>query len=179
MPEARKRPCTICRRWYRPDPRIGVRQRACGKPECQASRRSRTQASWRIRNPEYAAAYRIEQRAIAMDPPAEPLRMPSPLNRLPWDLAKDQFGAQGSDFIGVLSGLLLRAAKDQLRTYVADPTMVPGTLPLPPEKTSPGFGHTEARTDGHATGISSAGAAMGAPSGARAAPATAVDGLAG
>ena len=35
MPEARKRPCTICRRWFRPDPRVGDRQHACGKPECQ------------------------------------------------------------------------------------------------------------------------------------------------
>lgn len=179
MPEARKRPCTICRRWFRPDPRIGARQRACGKPECQTSRRSKTQANWRIRNPEYAAAYRIQQRAIATNPPAEPLRMPPPLNQLPWDVAKDQFGAEGADFIGVLGGVLLRVAKDQFRLYIAHSMRLSGTLPLPPEKTSPAFGHTEARTDGHATGISSAGAAMGAPAGARAAPAAAADGLAG
>lgn len=179
MPEARKRPCTICRRWFRPDPRIGARQRACGKPECQTSRRSKTQAKWRIRNPEYAAAYRIQQRAIATNPPAEPLRMPPPLNQLPWDLAKDQFGAEGADFIGVLGGVLLRAAKDQFRAYIAHSMRLSGTLAVSPEKTSRDFGHTEARTDGHATGISPAGAAMGAPAGARAAPAAAADGLAG
>ena len=179
MPEARKRPCTICRRWFRPDPRIGVRQRACGRPECQTARRSKTQAGWRIRNPGYAAAYRIEQRAIAADPPAEPLRMPPPLNQLPWDLAKDQFGTEGADFIGVLGGVLLRAAKDQFLAYISDSMKLSGTLPVPPEKTSPDFVHTEARTDGHATGISPTGAAMGAPAGARAAPAATVDGLAG
>src|SRR5688500_9393447 len=138
MPEARKNPCAICRRWFRPDPRIGARQRACSAPECQTGRRRKTQSSWRARNPEYAAAYRIQQRAVRTDPPAEPLRMPPPLNQLPWDLAKDQFGAEGADFIGVLSGLLLRTAKDQFRAYVADSTMVPGTLPAPPEKTSSG-----------------------------------------
>jgi hypothetical protein len=99
MPEARKRPCAICRRWFRPDPRIGARQRACSAPECQTTRRRKTQSSWRARNPEYAAGYRIQQRAVRADPPAEPLRMPSPLNQLPWDLAKDQFGAEGADFI--------------------------------------------------------------------------------
>src|ERR1017187_8173372 len=50
MPEARKRPCTICRRWFRPDARVGVRQRACDAPECQAGRRQKTQARWRNRN---------------------------------------------------------------------------------------------------------------------------------
>jgi len=179
MPEARKKPCAICRRWFRPDPRIGVRQRACSEPECQTARRRKAQSNWRARNPDYAAAYRMQQRAVRTDPPAEPLRLPSPLNQLPWDLAKDEFGAEGTDFIGLMGGLLLRAAKDQFRTYIADSTRVPGTLPVSPEKTSSGFGHTEARSDGDATGISPTGAAMGAPAGARAAPAAATDGLAG
>ena len=45
MPEARKRPCTICRRWFRPNPRVGSRQRACGNPECQAARRQKKMAA--------------------------------------------------------------------------------------------------------------------------------------
>ena len=179
MPEAGKRPCRICRQWFRPDPRIGQRQRACGKPECQTTRRQKTQANWRKRNPEYAAAYRIQQRAISRDPPAEPLRMPPPLNQLPWDLAKDQFGAQGADFIGIMGGLLFRAAKDQFRAYVADSARLSGTLPTPAKKTSAGFGHTEPRTEGHATGVSPAGAAVETLAGARAAPAAATDCLAG
>jgi len=130
MPEARKRPCTICRRWFRPDLRIGGRQRACGRPECQASRRQKTQASWRRRNPDYATAYRMQQRAAQTDPVAEPLRMPSPLDQLPWDLAKDQFGVQGADFIGVLGALLFRTAKDQFSAYIADSTRLSGTLPF-------------------------------------------------
>ena len=38
MPVAGKRPCSICRRWFRPDVRVGSRQRACGRPECQTAR---------------------------------------------------------------------------------------------------------------------------------------------
>ena|SRR5260370_18966359 len=57
MPEVRKRPCRICRRWFRPDSRVGVRQRACHAPECQTARRQKTQASWRSRNAGYAIAW--------------------------------------------------------------------------------------------------------------------------
>ena len=128
MPEVRKRPCSICRRWFRPDPRVGDREHACRKPECQVVRRRRTQAQWRAANPDYATGYRIQQRAAQKRPP-EPLRLPAPLSRLPWDLAKDEFGVKGADFIGVMGTLLLRSAKDQFRTYVIDPTRVSSALP--------------------------------------------------
>src|SRR5580700_9162786 len=121
MSEARKRPCASCRHWFRPDPRVGSRQHACGKAECQASRRQKTQASWRRRNPGYAISWRIDRRVAQTQPPPEPLRLPAPLNQLPWDIAKDQFGSQGADFIGVMGALIVRAAKDQIRPYLPDP----------------------------------------------------------
>ena len=178
MPEARKRPCSICRRWFRPDSRVGDRQHACGELKCQTSRRQKTQASWRRRNPDYATGYRIEQRALRTDPPAERLRMPPPLNQLPWDLAKDQFGAQCADFIGVMGALIIRSAKDQFRAHLVDSKRLPGTLPLPPRKTSPGLGHTEPAGN-DATGVSPTRPALGAFASAPAAPPAAADGLAG
>jgi len=93
---------------------VGERQRACGKAECQTARRQKTQADWRKRNPDYGIAWRLDQRA-AQTPPPEPLRLPAPLKQLPWEFAKDQFGAQGADFIGIMSALVLRAAKDEIR----------------------------------------------------------------
>lgn len=130
MSEARKRPCSICRRWFRPDARVGDRQHACGKPECQAARRKKTQASWRARNPDYSIGHRLLQRHARERPP-EPLRLPAPLQRLPWDVAKDQFGAQAADFLGFMGTLLVRSAKDQIRPDSADSTRVPGALPPP------------------------------------------------
>src|SRR5271170_7480398 len=161
MPEAGKRPCAICRRWFRPDARVGSRQHACGNPECQTSRRQKTQAGWRHRNPGYAIAWRIDQRAAQTQPPPEPLRLPAPLNQLPWDVAKDQFGPQGADFIGVMGALIVRVAKDQIRPYLLDPTGLANPLPPPPRKTSPGLPHTEPAGD-DATGISPTRPAMGA-----------------
>jgi len=129
MPDARKRPCTICRRWFRPDPRVGSRQRACGNPECQAARREQTQRNWRESRPDYFTARRIRERG-EQDRPPEPLRLPPPLSRLPWDIAQDQFGVQGTDFIGILSTVLLRATQDQFMAYSTDNKGLADTLTL-------------------------------------------------
>ena len=178
MPEARKRPCAICRRWFRPNARVGSRQHACGKPECQTSRRQKAQARWRRRNPGYAIAWRIDQRATQAPSPPEPLRLPPLLNQLPWEFAKDQFGSQRADFIGVMGALIVRSAKDQFQTYLLDSKSFPGTLPLPPRKTSPGLGHTEPAGN-HATGVSPTRPAMGTSASPPTAPPAAVDGVAG
>src|ERR1017187_990453 len=179
MPEARKRPCTICRRWFRPDPRVGVRQRACHAPECQSARRQKTQAKWRSHNPGYAIAWRLDRRATQAPPPPESLRLPAPLNQLPWDVAKDHFGVQGADFIGVMGSLIIRVAKDHFKAYLIDPTGLSGRLPPPPEKTSPGFEHTEARTAIHATGVSPTRPALGASGGSPSRATAPVAGVAG
>jgi hypothetical protein len=75
------------------------------------------------------------------------------LNQLPWDLAKDQFGGQGADFIGVMGALILKVAKDQFQAYLIDPQRLPGTLPANPQKTRSESVHTGAGSN--ATGVSS------------------------
>src|ERR1035441_9834520 len=179
MPEARKRPCTICRRWFRRDARVGVRQRACSQPECQTARRQKTQASSISRNQGYAIAWRLDRRVTQAQHPPEPLRLPAPLNQLPWDVAKDHFGVQGADFIGVMGSLIIRVAKDHFKAYLIDPTGLSGRLPLPPEKTSPGFKHTESRVGDDATGVSPTRPALGASAGSPSRAAAPVAGVAG
>lgn len=61
----------------------------------------------------------------------EPLRLPAPLGRLPWDLAQSQFGVQGADFIGVMGTLLLQATQSQFEVYPVDSRIDADTL-LPP-----------------------------------------------
>jgi hypothetical protein len=131
MPDAPKRPCCVCRRWFRPDPRVGSRQRACSQPDCQAARRVQTQKSWRDRNPDYFSARRIQERG-RQDRSPEPLRLPPPLSRLPWDIAQDEFGVKGTDFIGMFGTVLLRAAQDQFKAYRIESTRLVGTLPPNP-----------------------------------------------
>jgi len=133
MPHTSKKPCRICRRWFRPNVRVGMRQRTCSRPECQTARRKKTQAAWRARNPDYFVAWRSEERAGSKRAP-EPLRLPSPLSNLPWDIAQEEFGVKGADFIGVMGTLLLRATKDQFEGQVIDSSVDPATLPLTPAK---------------------------------------------
>ncbi|HEX5649993.1 MAG TPA: hypothetical protein VFX69_10095 [Steroidobacteraceae bacterium] len=119
MAFVKKRPCSVCRRWFQPDPRIGNRQRACGEDLCQSSRRQRKQAKWRAANPEYFVARRMQERAARTAVP-DPLRMPSALARLPWDVAQSQFGVQGSDFIAHLAKVLAPSVQSQRRAEALD-----------------------------------------------------------
>jgi hypothetical protein len=127
-----KRPCCICRRWFVPDHRVGRRQRACSAAACQIARRVQTQTSWRRRNPDYFIAHRLLQRRVraeAAPPAVPPLVLPPPLSQLPWDLAQDEFGVVGTDFLGHLGRVLLGAGQDQKAGQVSEPTGEPGRLP--------------------------------------------------
>ena len=124
-----KKPCCICRRWFRPDVRIGSRQRTCGRPECQAALRKKTQASWRSCNPGYALAWRIQFRSESKPPPKS-IHLPTPLSKLPWDVAQEEFGIKGAAFVGIMGGLMLRSIKDQIKRQPIDLSGDPRTLPL-------------------------------------------------
>ena len=127
-----KRPCRICRRWFVPDRRVGRRQRACSATACQIARRARTQASWRRRNPDYFIAHRVQRRRLEADEAQAavlPLVLPPPLSQLPWDLAQEEFGVAGTDFLGHLGRVLLRAAQDQKAGQVLEPTGETSRLP--------------------------------------------------
>lgn len=64
----------------------------------------------------------MAERAAPTPPDGQPApqRMPRPLDRLPWDVAQDEFGEQGAEFLGVFGRVLLRVAQDQRREQVAD-----------------------------------------------------------
>src|SRR5438067_78352 len=158
MPDAPKRPCCVCRRWFRPHPRVGWRQRACGQPDCQSARRVKTQKSWRDRNADYFIARRIQERSNRDQPP-EPLRLPAPLSRLPWDIAQDEFGIKGADFIGIFGTVLLRAAQDQFATYRIESAAVADTLHANPaqDQIRPVRESVQVGMTGNEAGISSTG----------------------
>jgi len=125
-----KRPCRICRRWFVPDRRVGRRQRACSATACQIARRAGTQASWRRRNPDYFIAHRVQRRRLnANEAAVLPLVLPPPLSQLPWDLAQEEFGIAGTDFLGHLGRVLLGAAQDQKAGQVIDPPGEAGRVP--------------------------------------------------
>jgi hypothetical protein len=92
---------------------------------------------------------------MAVDPPPEPLRLPSPLNRLPWDIAQSEFGVQGADFIGVMGALLLRSTQSQLKSDPIDSKEDLATLPhvAAQSQMAPGAEWSCRGNVGHAAGI--------------------------
>jgi hypothetical protein len=44
--------CCICKKQFNPNPRLGDRQRTCGRDNCQKERRRINSRNWRARNPE-------------------------------------------------------------------------------------------------------------------------------
>jgi len=58
-----------------------------------------------------------------------PLVLPPPLSQLPWDLAQEEFGVAGTDFLGHLGRVLLVAVQDQKTAQVIDSTGDPVRLP--------------------------------------------------
>ena len=59
----------------------------------------------------------------------ELLRLSAPLSHLPWDIAQDEFGPVGSDFIAHLGRVLLRAGQDERGTQARVSIRKIGPLP--------------------------------------------------
>ena len=45
--------CEVCHCQFKPDPRVGDRQRVCRKLSCQKERKRRSQRAWLKKNPDY------------------------------------------------------------------------------------------------------------------------------
>ena len=115
----KKRPCSECRRWFRPDPRVGCRQKTCGEQECQASRHRRKRADWRARNPDYDRARRWQDK---LDD-AERLKQVRPAKRqpprgVPWEMVGEVLGPLPGAMAAEMAGLVARQAQEEMRSQV-------------------------------------------------------------
>jgi len=116
-----QRRCKICRCGFAPHARLGDRQRVCSKPGCQEERRRRNQERWRQAHPGYFIAWRAKERGESnASEPVDLPRVPEPLRRLPWQVAQEEFGVVGTDFLASLGRLLV--AKDSIRGQVSETT---------------------------------------------------------
>jgi hypothetical protein len=116
---------------------------------------------WRERNPDYFIARRIKDRG-GLDRAPEPLRLPPPLSRLPWDIAQSQFGTEGADFIGIMGTVLLRSAQSQFKAYVIDNTRAADPLQSDPAQSQirPVRESVRVGLEDHEAGISPTGSSL-------------------
>lgn len=120
----RSRPCRVCRRWFHPHSRIGDRQRVCSATPCQEKRQQDNAAAWRARHPAYGVKRRMRLRELraAKEEAVDPLELPGPLGELPWEVAQEEFGVQGADFIGHLARLVVRRLQELIRKQSLEST---------------------------------------------------------
>ncbi len=137
MAKLRKKRCPFCKKRFWPHPRVGARQRACSKPECQKKRRAETQEEWRRKNPDYWKTRRLQQRSAeakaatqqtakrlrnggplvdSQSPVRAPpvARVPEEFEALPWAFAYAEFGVAATDFLVLMLKVVLQHVQDQI-----------------------------------------------------------------
>lgn len=120
----RKRPCRICRHWFRPHPRAGDRQHVCSRVDCQRERHRRACQRWHQREAPAERAHRLRRRLRA---DVEGRHAAAP--RVSWDAVRDAVGLEAAVIIEEMSRLLEDLVRDavgrQVRAATAESHRVP------------------------------------------------------
>jgi len=114
----RKRPCRICRRWFRPHSRAGDRQHVCSRADCQRERHRRACQRWRQREAPAERAHRLRQR---LHEAADGQDAAGPGPRLPWDVVRDAVGPEVTVILEEISRLLADVVRDAVQRQVGAP----------------------------------------------------------
>ena len=108
----RKRPCRICRRWFRPHPRVKDRQKTCGNPNCQREWHRRKCAQWNRSNVDYFKANYLDKKHEAARSPRSALK-----TGLPICYVQERIGAQQLIIIEYLGQLLIRRCRHLIHQH--------------------------------------------------------------
>lgn len=140
-----KRPCRICRKWFKPDPRVGERQKTCGSQTCQDKWHTKKCAEWNGKNPSYFREIYLSKKlalvessgtaAKSQPPPTNINRSKSigqkPLkpSQLPRNLIQEVIGAQQLVIIEYLTQLLLNSFQEEINSQLSKITRELNQLP--------------------------------------------------
>ena len=111
----RKRPCRICRHWFRPHPRAGDRQHVCSAADCQRERHRRACQRWRQGEAPAERAHQLRQR-LRVD--AEGRHAAGPGPKLSWDVVRDAVGLEVAVILEEISRLLADVVRDAVQRQV-------------------------------------------------------------
>lgn len=123
----KKRPCSTCRKWFTPDPRIAGRQRTCG-PACGKALGQKRQLDWRKRNPDYEADRELRRkidRAETGGGSIEVRPSDSPLARIPWRTVQTAIGVKQA----VVLAFALRVLDQGTQTMMAAESLASRQFP--------------------------------------------------
>jgi len=134
----KKRPCSECRRWFLPDPRVGGRQKTCGAAACQRARHERACRDWRTKNRDYDRDRRWREvvEAARMEPRSVPptSRARPPVAGVPWDVVQDEMRVEGRVILAGVVRVIGDFVQDEMRRQAADyARKFGGHMPDPPQ----------------------------------------------
>ena len=135
--KSNKRPCRICRKWFTPDPRLGDRQKTCGKETCKRKWHAKKCSEWNKKNRSYFQAIYLSSKLESSKTPSQsdnrpppssnpdkncPIRPPSSRStlELPGDVIQDVIGVQPLIIIEYVAQLLVRSFKEVIRVQPVD-----------------------------------------------------------
>ena len=136
-----KKPCSICRRWFEPDPRAGRRQKACSDQACKRERQRRAVAAWRKKNPDYDRANRLRERLkkAGRVKPAPPDA--DPAAGLDWSAARNAVGMEVAVVIEECSEVIIQWARNAVNVKIQ-------RQPVKSRKVHPGVARNAIATGG-------------------------------
>ena len=131
----KKRPCRICGRWFKPNPRLGGRQKTCGADECQQRWHAKKCAVWNQQNRSYFKEIYLRRR-LESCAGGSPCPSPSPVSTsrtggsssppsalpldLPREVIQEVMGGQHAVIIGYILRLLMREVQEVINAQHAD-----------------------------------------------------------
>lgn len=107
VPEAsmtRRRRCCVCGELFQADSRVGARQKACGRPECQRERHRKACTAWRAKERPAVEEDRLRR------------RLGSPEGELRLNVVRDEFGAKTKVLLEETLVLISGVARDERAT---------------------------------------------------------------
>lgn len=102
-----------------PDARVGARQHACDREECQRERHRRADRRWREANRDYDRDRRWREAIAAAKaepgsaPPAA--NAPPPTSGLPWDVVQDEMGIEDRVILAGVVRVMGLFVQDEMR----------------------------------------------------------------
>ncbi len=135
--KSNKRPCGICRKWFTPHPRLGDRQKTCGKEACKRKWHAKKCTEWNKKNRSYFQAIYLSgkldcskttSQTDARHPPCSNPDKTGPISppsfrfapQLARDVIQDVIGVQPLIIIEYVAQRLVRSFKEVIRAQPVD-----------------------------------------------------------
>ncbi|MBT7712962.1 MAG: hypothetical protein HN745_14670 [Deltaproteobacteria bacterium] len=138
----RKRPCSVCRRWFRPHPRLKDRQRTCGDPECKREWHRIKCGQWNKRNGDYFKTNYLQKKVESQ---AKNTQIKTRLKTgLPKKYVQEVIGMHTAVIIEYLAQLMVQRFQEVMRRQMAvnkrkTPRLMPTGFQDSIDCKSPGF----------------------------------------